>query len=159
MIHSIVRNYVHKRAEKKKNFSARNFEFTFEKLDEIREKQKNKSQLTDKEKHWLEILPDFVAAVQDIAEELFIRFRGRRDKKSFANLFTETFFRAFYRISAKNMTALGGFVESDKWESAKRLVLMSISASAAIKISGQDESENNFDDIADDNQNTQEDEN
>lgn len=156
MIHSIVRNYVHWRAHSKKNFSARNFDFDFKKLNKLRKKQKSNEQLTADEQRWLNILKDYIPAVQDTAEELFIRFRGRRDKKSFANLFTETFFRAFYGINASNMKTLGAFVEGNEWESAKRLVLMSISASAAINMY---DGESDFDDFTDDNQENEEEEN
>ncbi len=91
-------------------------------------------------------------------ELTFIRFRGRRDKKSFANLFTETFFRAFYSISADNMKSLGTFVEGDDWESAKRLVLMSISASAAIDTPELDGDESIVDEFVDDGKESEEDE-
>ena len=131
-IYNIVHRYVHWRAYTKKGFSARDFEFTFDRLNDLRTKKSTDKPLSANEQRWLRTAAEYIDAVQGVSEELFIRFRGRRDRKGFANLFAETFFRAFYNLSADKMKALGSFVEGDKWESAKRLVLMSISAAAAI---------------------------
>ena len=157
-IYNLARNYIHWRAQTKKNFSARSFEFDFKKLNALREKRKKGEMLSGGEQGWLRDAQEYVDAVQSVAEELFIRFRGRRDKKSFANLFTETFFRAFYGISADNMKSLGTFVEGDDWESAKRLVLMSISASAAIDTPELDGDESIVDEFVDDDKESEEDE-
>jgi CRISPR-associated protein Cmx8 len=157
-IYNITRNYIHWRAQTKKNSSARSFEIDFKKLNALREKRRKEARLTSSEQSWLRDAQEYVDAVQGVAEELFIRFRGRRDKKSFANLFTETFFRAFFGINADNMKSLGTFIEGKEWESAKRLVLMSISASAAIDTPEVDSDENTVDDFIDDDKESEEDE-
>ncbi len=159
MILNITRNYIHWRAHNKKNFATRKFEFSFEKLNALR--KKNPTQYTVGERSWLEILPEYTNVVQEVAEELFIRFRGRRDRRSFANLFTETFFRSFYRISAERMRSLGSYLDGENWESGKRLVLMSISAAGDINSDGFDEDDGNINDSTDEdleNANDEEDE-
>jgi CRISPR-associated protein Cmx8 len=142
MILNITRNYIHWRAHNKKSFATREFEFSFPKLYALRKKKQKQEQLTFEERRWLEILPGYIDVVQEVAEELFIRFRGRRDRRSFANLFTETFFRSFYGLSAERMRSLGSYLDGDNWESGKRLVLMSISAAGDIDSDGFDEDSN-----------------
>ncbi|MGI8838425.1 MAG: type I-MYXAN CRISPR-associated protein Cmx8 [Pyrinomonadaceae bacterium] len=147
MILNITRNYIHWRAHNKKNFAARKFEFSFKKLNALRKKKL--PQYTIDERSWLEILPEYTNVVQEVAEELFIRFRGRRDRRSFANLFTETFFRSFYGLSAERMRSLGSYLDGDNWESGKRLVLMSISAAGDIDSDGFDDDDSSLDDSTD----------
>lgn len=147
MLLNITRNYIHWRAHNKKNFAARQFEFSFKKLNDLRKKKQ--MQITVNDRRWLEILPGYIDAVQEVAEELFIRFRGRRDRRSFANLFTETFFRSFYGLSAERMRSLGSYLDGDNWESGKRLVLMSISAAGDIDSDGFDDDDSSLDNSTD----------
>jgi len=155
MVLNITRNYIHWRAHNKKNFAAREFEFSFKRLNDLRKKKQ--TQLTVNDRRWLEILPGYVDAVQEVAEELFIRFRGRRDRRSFANLFTETFFRSFYGLSAERMRSLGSYLDGNNWESGKRLVLMSISAAGDIDSDGFDD-DSSLDTSTDDDLETTDDE-
>jgi CRISPR-associated protein Cmx8 len=158
IIYGITNNYVHWRARAKTKPLAPDFKFDFDDLNKLRQKKRNDQSLTADEQNWLRGTQAYVDTLQDTAEELFIRFRGRRDRKSFANLFTETFFRAFYGITAKNMKALGGFVEGNDWESAKRLVLMSISAAAAIHTPSPNNDQGVVDDFAEGDKENQEEE-
>lgn len=78
------------------------------------------------------LLKRYNAEVSEVVEKLFIDFRGQRDAGSFANVFTETLFRAPQNLSPKDAERLRPFYEDTEWESGRRLVLMAISAAGAL---------------------------
>lgn len=108
-----------------------------------------------------ELRKDYSKAVQEVTEKEFILFRGRRDKDSFADAFSEVLFRAPIPFSAEQAETVRPYYEGDVWESGRRLVLMAISAagaSASFGISDDASSEQDDLDVDDESDNLEVDE-
>lgn len=78
-----------------------------------------------------DLLRRYNAAMGEVVEKAFIDFRGSREPGTFANTFSETFFRAPQFLGPKQAERLQPFYEGGDWESGRRLVLMAISAAGA----------------------------
>jgi len=134
LIYRVTRNYIEWRArDRAKSEVSKDFRFEFDRLNELRRKQQAK--LSGDERRWLEDAKKYIKQMQRTAEELFIRFRGCRNKRRFAPLFTETLcFAPQPSLTPDKQTQLRPYIEGDAWESGKNLVLMSISAVGGIDI-------------------------
>jgi len=136
LIYRVTRNYIEWRArDRAKSKVSENFIFTFDRLKDVRGKQKKNLSLSEDDRRWLGNANEYIKQMQRTAEELFIRFRGCRNKRRFAPLFTETFcFAPQPSLTPDKQTQLRPYIEGDEWESGKNLVLMSISAVGGIDI-------------------------
>lgn len=128
LIWRIVRRYVNWQACNKAGLS-------FEEVNQaLKQAAKAKQSLEPTDLH-----EKYSKAVQEVAEKEFILFRGRRDRDSFADAFSEVLFRAPISLSAQQAKDLRPFYEGESsehekvnsWESGRRLVLMAISAAGA----------------------------
>ena len=130
LIWRITRNYVRWRACAKAEPA-----INAEKLKSIFAKKR-----TDLNEAESGLLKDYNEKVAEVVEKLFIDFRGYRDATTFANAFSETFFRAPQSLSPENAERLRPYYEgSADWESGRRLVLMAISAAGALASSRAEE--------------------
>ncbi len=136
LIYRVTRNYIEWRArDRAKSKVSETFIFTFDRLKDVRGKQRKNLSLSEDDRRWLGSADEYIKQMQRTAEELFIRFRGCRNKRRFAPLFTETFcFAPQPSLTPDKQTQLRPYIEGDEWESGKNLVLMSISAVGGIDI-------------------------
>jgi len=126
LIWRVTQNYIRWRACNKANppINRKQVESVLAKLA----KHRDETKLSSEEKY---LLGRYNAAIGEVVEKVFIDFRGNREPGTFANAFSETFFRAPQVLGHKQAERLRPFYEGPDWESGRRLVLMAISATGA----------------------------